>query len=436
MRKNKRTLYLTQGAVTAALYVVFTYLAAAIGLSSGVIQVRFSEALCILPIFTPAAIPGLFAGCLLANALTGAVVWDVVFGSLATLAGALGTRLLRKQPFAALWPPVLSNMIVVPLVLIHAYHVGDAWWYLVLTVGAGEVISCVILGGLLYKVLKKTEKYVFPENLLPRDNKRRTENRKSQRESGSAFSDTVPSDSVSSDSFPSGSAFTGSTPSGCAFSGNDLTGNNSAARAASDDALSGNTDKPIDERFMIPLEEVLGDILVFDYHYENAGEVFSLTADLGADDPADRSLVIRQKSREAVRKRDKDVVRKQNEGTVRDQDKNAAGTQDKGTDGQEISLSPDDELVTLISKVVKNSGLLRINGWKVKHSREDNQGPESDRNWVRNGQKKDKEISSESFHTYLEFDSGEVMEAFFNEGDKPEGFDSIHRILKAFLARL
>ena len=369
MRKNKRTLYLTQGAVTAALYVVFTYLAAALGLSSGVIQVRFSEALCILPIFTPAAIPGLFAGCLLANALTGAVVWDVVFGSLATLAGALGTRLLRKQPFAALWPPVLSNMIVVPLVLIHAYHIGDAWWYLVLTVGAGEVISCVILGGLLYKALKKTEKYVFPENLLPRDNKHRTEN-------------------------------------------------NSAAGASSVNAFSGSTDELIDERFMIPLEEVFGDIRVFDYHYENAEEVFSLTADLGADDPADRSLVIRQKSREAVRNQDKDVARKQTEGTVRDQDKNAAGTQAKGTDRQEICLSPDDEQVTLISKVVKNSGLLRINGWKVKHSRED------------------KKTISESFKTYLEFDSGEVMEAFFIEGDKPEGFDSIHRILKAFLTRL
>ena len=386
MRKNKRTLYLTQGAVTAALYVVFTYLAAAMGLSSGVIQVRFSEALCILPIFTPAAIPGLFAGCLLANALTGAVVWDVVFGSLATLVGALGTRLLRKQPFAALWPPVLSNMIVVPLVLIHAYHVGDAWWYLVLTVGAGEVISCVILGGLLYKALKKTENYVFPENLLPQGRKSRTEN-------------------------------------------------NSAAGASSDGASSGNTDELIEERFMIPLEEVFGDIRVFDYHYENVEEVFSLTADLGAEDPADRSLVIRQKSREAVRKQDKNVVRKQNEGTVRDQDKNA-GTQDKGTDWQEISLSPDDELVTLISKVVKSSGLLRINGWKVKHSREDNQGPESDSRWSRNGQKKDKEIISETFSTYLEFDSGEVMEAFFNEGDKPEGFDSIHRILKAFLTRL
>ena len=94
MNQRNATRALTQGAVIAALYVALTYLASLLGLSSGVIQVRLSEALCILPIFLPAAVPGLAVGCLLANALTGAVVMDIVLGPVATLAGALGTRLL------------------------------------------------------------------------------------------------------------------------------------------------------------------------------------------------------------------------------------------------------------------------------------------------------------------------------------------------------
>ena len=88
---------LTQGAMIAALYVVLTFIANLAGLASGVIQVRLSEALTILPVFTAAAVPGLAVGCVLANLLTGCAIWDVVFGSLATLIGAVGTRLLRKK---------------------------------------------------------------------------------------------------------------------------------------------------------------------------------------------------------------------------------------------------------------------------------------------------------------------------------------------------
>lgn len=87
--KKAHTKALAQGAAIAASYVVLTFLANALGLSSGVIQLRFSEALTILPVFTPAAVPGLFAGCLLANILTGCLPLDVIFGSLATLLGAL-----------------------------------------------------------------------------------------------------------------------------------------------------------------------------------------------------------------------------------------------------------------------------------------------------------------------------------------------------------
>lgn len=159
--EKKSALFLTQAAMIAALYVVLTYIANLFGLASGVIQIRLSEMLCILPVFTPAAIPGLFIGCLLSNILTGCVIWDIIFGSLATLAGAIGTYLLRNHRFVFTLPPVAANMIVVPLVLQYAYGVPDAIWYLAVTVGAGEVISICILGMLLYKVLYRQRKAIF-----------------------------------------------------------------------------------------------------------------------------------------------------------------------------------------------------------------------------------------------------------------------------------
>ncbi len=154
MRRNY-ALTITMGGVIAALYVVLTYVANLFGLASGAIQVRLSEALTILPVFTPAAIPGLTIGCVLANWVTGCLPWDIVFGSLATLIGAVGTRVLKKNPYIAWIPPVVSNMAIVPIVLQKVYGLTDAWWYLVLTVGAGEVISCGVLGLLLYQSLKR-----------------------------------------------------------------------------------------------------------------------------------------------------------------------------------------------------------------------------------------------------------------------------------------
>ena len=159
--EKKSALFLTQAAMIAALYVVLTYIANLFGLASGVIQIRLSEMLCILPVFTPAAIPGLFIGCLLNNILTGCVICDILFGSLATLAGAIRTYLLRNHKFVFTLPPVVANMIVVPLVLQYAYGVPDAVWYLAVTVGAGEVISVCILGMLLYKVLYRQRKAIF-----------------------------------------------------------------------------------------------------------------------------------------------------------------------------------------------------------------------------------------------------------------------------------
>lgn len=153
MKKND-TLKLANAGMIAALYVALTYIANLFGLASGAIQVRLSEALTILPVFTASAIPGLTIGCVLANLLTGCAAWDVVFGSVATLIGAVGTRLLKDKPLLAWIPPVVSNMAIVPIILIKVYGVPDAWWFLVLTVGAGEVIACGLLGLLLWKALK------------------------------------------------------------------------------------------------------------------------------------------------------------------------------------------------------------------------------------------------------------------------------------------
>ena len=164
MQTNKSrnsVLFMTQAAMICALYVVLTCFVNAIGLANGAIQIRVSEALCILPVFTPAAIPGLFLGCLLSNTLTGCVIWDIIFGSLATLTGAIGTRVLRKTRFIYTLPPVAANMNIVPLVLRYAYGVGDAIWFLVITVGAGEVISVCFLGQAFKTLLEMRAAYVF-----------------------------------------------------------------------------------------------------------------------------------------------------------------------------------------------------------------------------------------------------------------------------------
>lgn len=157
---------MTYGALIAALYVALTYLSALLGLSGGVIQIRFSEALTVLPaivpaLYAPGTVIGLFIGCILANTLTGALVWDIIFGSLATLLGALGTWLLRRLPcirsklhpgIALAWlPPTLANTLIVPFVLQMAYGIRDALWFLMLTVGIGELLSCGILGTLLIR---------------------------------------------------------------------------------------------------------------------------------------------------------------------------------------------------------------------------------------------------------------------------------------------
>ncbi len=156
MKNRKRTVNLAVAAIIATLYVVLTFLAAAFGLSGGVIQVRFSEALTIIPLFSSAAVPGLFIGCILSNLLTGCAVWDIVFGSLATLLGAIGTYFLRKHKILAVLPPIIANTLIVPPILMYVYSANEAYWFLTLTVFIGEVISCGVLGSLLRKSLEKS----------------------------------------------------------------------------------------------------------------------------------------------------------------------------------------------------------------------------------------------------------------------------------------
>lgn len=162
MNRQKRSFgsqKITRGAAIAALYVILTYLCSLFGLSSGVIQLRISEALCVLPAFFPEAIPGLFVGCMISNLISLCAPWDVVFGSIATLIGAIGAYLLRKVPhklgFLITLPNIVSNTVIIPLILTYVYAVEDGLPFLALTVGIGEIVSCGVLGTVLYYAVRK-----------------------------------------------------------------------------------------------------------------------------------------------------------------------------------------------------------------------------------------------------------------------------------------
>lgn len=158
---NKKVLFICHAAMIAALYVVLTVVASSLNLANGNIQVRFSEALTILPFFTPAAIPGLAIGCLISNLITGCVPLDIVFGTVATLLGALGSYALRRYKWLVPLPPILANAIIVPWVLRIGYGMPLSIPFMMLTVGAGEVISCYILGMILLFALEKSGKVLF-----------------------------------------------------------------------------------------------------------------------------------------------------------------------------------------------------------------------------------------------------------------------------------
>ena len=159
MRENK-VQFMTQAAMIAAIYVVLCIVFEPI--SYGAIQTRVAEALTVLPFFTPAAVPGLFIGCLAANLLGGGILLDVAFGSVATLIGAVGTYLLRKKSrYLAPLPPIVENVLIIPFVLRYGYGDPLPIPFLMGTVGLGEILSCGMMGTVLLVVLSRYKKVLF-----------------------------------------------------------------------------------------------------------------------------------------------------------------------------------------------------------------------------------------------------------------------------------
>ena len=142
---------LTRGAIIAALYAAITLLLAPI--SYGEVQVRLSEALTLLPILLPEAVPALAIGCLLANILGGATIFDIVFGTLATLLAALCTRLLRKNQLAASAMPVLFNGVIVGAVVHYCYAPVVPLVLCMVFVAVGEAISCMLVGPIVLRAV-------------------------------------------------------------------------------------------------------------------------------------------------------------------------------------------------------------------------------------------------------------------------------------------
>ncbi|MDO4438554.1 MAG: QueT transporter family protein [Eubacteriales bacterium] len=173
MKKNGKTsvYYLVFAAIIAAIYVVLTLVVAPF--AWGPIQFRISEMLCVLPLFTEAAIPGVTLGCLIANILIGSPLPDIVFGTLATFIGVVFTFILTrkyrengreteiKARILAIIPPILSNSIIIPLVLKFAYGLPDAVLFMAVTVGIGEILAVGVLGNILITVLKRSVVAVF-----------------------------------------------------------------------------------------------------------------------------------------------------------------------------------------------------------------------------------------------------------------------------------
>ena len=151
MKRKNKTLYLTQAALIAGMYFVLTWVSNFAGLASGAIQLRLSEALCVLPYFLPSAVPGLFVGCLISNLTMGSVIFDTLFGSLATLIGAFFASKLKNKWLVPL-PTVIANTAIVPLVILFCYtEVRSVGIYFTILAGVfiGEVISAYVFGIIL-----------------------------------------------------------------------------------------------------------------------------------------------------------------------------------------------------------------------------------------------------------------------------------------------
>ena len=162
-KDSQKVHFMAQASMIAAIYTALTLALSPV--SYGPVQFRISEALCILPYFTPAAVPGLFLGCLISKGIGAAmgttVALDMIFGSLATLIGALGSRAVRKKRWLVCIPPILSNTIIVPWVLRYAYGSPDLIPFMMLTVGIGEVLAVGVLGNLLLAMLERYKGRIF-----------------------------------------------------------------------------------------------------------------------------------------------------------------------------------------------------------------------------------------------------------------------------------
>ena len=156
-KQKNITKVIAQAAIIAALYAALTVLI--MPASYGVMQLRVSEALTVFPIFTPAAIPGLFVGCLIANIVSPVGLIDVVIGSAATLIAAVLTYKLRDNKLVALLPPVLTNAVLVGFELYKFYNVGLSLPLCMFWVGLGEAGAVYVLGYPLSLVLEKYRKF-------------------------------------------------------------------------------------------------------------------------------------------------------------------------------------------------------------------------------------------------------------------------------------
>lgn len=154
--KNMTTRALARGAVIAALYTALTLLLAP--LSYGEVQIRFSEAFTLLPVLLPEAVPALAVGCLLSNILGGCTIFDIVFGTLATLLAALCTRRLRDNLCLAAAMPVLFNGVIVGAVVHYCYAPVIPLPLCMLSVAAGEAVACLLVGPLLIRLLRRLPK--------------------------------------------------------------------------------------------------------------------------------------------------------------------------------------------------------------------------------------------------------------------------------------
>ena len=162
---NKKILYLVHGAMIAAIYAAATYFSAALGIAYNAIQFRFSEALTILSVFTPAAIPGLTVGCILGNISSPFGIWDIIFGSAATLLAAICARKMRNikikgLPLLSILMPVIFNAIIVGAEITFLFPTDapslTAFTVAALEVGAGEAVVCLAGGIPLYYAIKKS----------------------------------------------------------------------------------------------------------------------------------------------------------------------------------------------------------------------------------------------------------------------------------------